>query len=327
MSTLPPSDPSLADVYEAATALAPHVVRTPVLRSRILDSWVGVPILAKAESLQVTGSFKVRGALNRIRTLDQAQQDRGLITVSAGNAALGAAYAAQVHGCALTVVMAESSVREKQAAAAALGASVVTNGVHDAAAAFDLARRLVGARGLTFVHPYDDAMVVAGAATATLELLAECPDLTRLYVPCSGGGLLAGAAVVTQALAPHIELMGVQPAGTATLAASLDAGRPVSHRGTGTIVDALTAPMPGELNLRIISSAGARVRTVSDDATLAALAAVTRDLRVIVEPAGAIAVAGVKADVADGLVDGLVGVLLSGSNVSWSLLSDLLRDR
>ncbi|MEV4622377.1 pyridoxal-phosphate dependent enzyme [Asanoa sp. NPDC049573] len=322
----PPSEPSLEDAYEAATALAPHIVRTPVLGSRDLDARLGVSVRAKAESLQITGSFKVRGALNRIRTLDQAERDRGLITVSAGNAALGAAYAAQLHGCALTVVMAESAVREKRAAAAALGATVVTEGVRDAAAAFALARRLVAERGLTFIHPFDDPMVVAGAATATLELLAECPDITRLYVPCSGGGLLAGAAIATRAIAGHVELVAVQPLGTATLAASLEAGRPVSHRGTGTIVDALTAPMPGELNLRIISSASPGIRTVTDEATLAAMADVARDLRLIVEPAGAIAVAGVKADVADGRADGPVGVLLSGSNASWSLLTDVLRD-
>lgn len=183
--------------------------------------------------------------------------------------------------------------------------------------AFALAGRLVADRGLTFVHPYDDPMVIAGAATATRELLAECLDLARLYVPCSGGGLLAGAAIVKQGLSAPVELVAVQPVATATLAASLDAGRPVRHAGKTTIVDAMTASAPGDLNLQIIRAARSRVRTVSDDESLVAMA-VTRGLGLIVEPAGAIAVAGVRADVADGLVDGPVGVLLSATwSVAW----------
>jgi threonine dehydratase len=296
-----------------------------VLHSPELDAWAGLSVRAKAEALQRTGSFKVRGALNKVRTLSAADRGRGLITVSAGNAALGAAYAAKVHGAALTVVMPEAAVREKREAVAGLGAHVVTEGVRDAAAAFERAAELQADGRLTFLHPFDDPMVIAGAATATLELLEDCPDLTRLYVPCSGGGLLAGATIAVKAAGADVDLVAVQPVGSASLARSLEAGTPLPRQRVETIVDGLTAPAPGELNLRLIAAADVRVRTVTDDATLAAMAALARRSRLIVEPAGAAALAGARADVEDGLVaGGPVGVLVSGSNVSWQLLADLL---
>ncbi|MFG3709009.1 threonine/serine dehydratase [Micromonospora sp. NPDC047670] len=320
--------PSVADVHEAAAALSEHVVRTPVLHSPELDAWAGLSVRAKAEALQRTGSFKVRGALNKVRTLGAAERGRGLITVSAGNAALGAAYAAKVYGAALTVVMPATAVREKREAVAELGAHVVTEGIRDAAAAFDRAAELQADGGLVFLHPFDDPMVIAGAATATLELLQDCPDLTRLYVPCSGGGLLAGAAIAARAAGADIELVAVQPVGSASLARSLEAGTPLRRQRVETVVDGLTAPAPGELNLRMIAAADVRVRTVTDDATLAAVAALARRSRLIAEPAGAAALAGARADVEDGLgAGGPVGVLVSGSNVSWQLLAELLVGR
>ncbi|BCJ68098.1 threonine ammonia-lyase [Polymorphospora rubra] len=318
------TEPSVTDVHEAAAALAPHLAPTPVVACAEVDAWAGAPVRAKAEVLQPTGSFKVRGALNRIRTLSTTDRDRGLITVSAGNAALGAAHAARLYGAGLTVVMAQNAVREKVEAVASLGATVITAGVADAAAAFARAARLRAQNDLTFLHPFDDPMVIAGAATATLEFLDECPDLTRLYVPCSGGGLLAGAVLAMRAAAVDIELIAVQPDGSASLATSLAAGEPRPRSGIDTIVDALTAPAPGFLNLRLIASADVRVVTVPDGATLAAMAVVIRHTRLIVEPAGAIAVAAVKADVDGGRPpSGPVGVLLSGGNASGPLLATL----
>ncbi|MGH1564484.1 threonine ammonia-lyase [Mumia sp. DW29H23] len=313
-------------VREAAASLASAVARTPVLTAAQLDAWAGLPVHAKAEGLQRTGSFKVRGALNRIRTLGDAERDRGLVTVSAGNAALGAAFAARSLGARLTVVMPEDAVAEKRAAVLELGATLVTDGVVDAAAAFVRARQLQADHALTFVHPYDDPMVVAGAATATLELLEDSPPLARVYIPCSGGGLLAGAVLARRAFGSRVELVGVQPTGSDGMVRSLAAGRPVRSPSISTVADGLTAPAPGAVPFGLIAAAGdLRVRTVPDDAILEAMVTATRLLRVVVEPAGAAALAGARADVAEGrTVDGPVGVVLSGSNVSWHLLSRLL---
>jgi threonine dehydratase len=315
------SRPGPDDVREAAEALRGLVIRTPVLRSDPLDQLAGRSVLAKAECLQVTGSFKARGALNRVRTLSQEQRDAGLITISAGNAALGAAHAARHFGCRLTVVMPAHAVPEKLAAVKDYGATVVNDGVTSATIAFDRAAQLQQEQHLTLVHPFDDPMVVAGAATATLELLEDHPDLQRLYVPCSGGGPLAGAVLAKAATGSSVELVGVQPTGNDSFVRSLAAGEPTAVPHPDTVADGLTAPKPGALNFAIIRDAGVPIRTVTDEQILDALAHVARTLKVVVEPAGATALAGL---LADSDAPQRCGVVLTGSNVNWQLLAERL---
>jgi threonine dehydratase len=312
--------PTASDVQQAAAALKTRVIRTPVLRSDALDAAAGGRVVAKAECLQVTGSFKVRGALNRIRTFTPEQRASGLITISAGNAALGAAHAAKEFGARLTVVMPEHAVPEKLAAVQAYGGVVVKDGVTSAAIAFERAAQLQAEQGLTLVHPFDDPMVVSGAATATLELLEDMPSIDRLYVPCSGGGLLAGAVLAVSTLERPVTIVGVQPEGSDGIVRSLAAGIPTAVPHVSTIADGLTAPRPGELNFAMIRDAGVSITTVTDDQILAAMRLITHTLRVIVEPAAAAGVAGILAD-AD-RSSNTTGVLLSGSNVNWKLLAE-----
>jgi threonine dehydratase len=294
------------------------VIRTPVLSSDALDRTAGRTVLAKAECLQVTGSFKARGALNRVRTLTAEQRAAGLITISAGNAALGAAHAARRFGADLTVVMPQNAVPEKLAAVLAYGATVVNDGVTSATVAFARAAQLQAEQGLTLVHPFDDPMVIAGAATATMELLEEHPDLEQLYVPCSGGGPLAGAVLAAEALASPVRVVGVQPSGADGFVRSFAAGEPTAVPDLATVADGLTAPRPGALNFAIVREARVPIRTVTDEQILQALALVVRSLRVVVEPAGATALAGLLADEE---APARCGVLLSGSNVNWQLLA------
>ncbi|GLW10026.1 serine/threonine dehydratase [Microtetraspora sp. NBRC 13810] len=313
--------PTIDDVRRAQAELRGRVVRTPVLASAALDELTGCPTLAKAECLQLTGSFKVRGALYRISTLPAEALAGGLVTVSAGNAALGAAHACRELGVELTVVMPEKAVPEKLAAVEALGATVVKDGVTSSAVAFERAEVLRAERGLTFVHPFDDPMVIAGAATATLELLEDHPRLERLLVPCSGGGLLAGAIMAARTAGSSVEIVGVQPSGADGIVRSLAAGRPVAPPAISTIADGLTAPKPGEVNLSVISDAGIRVLTVGEEAIHTALGQVVRALRVVVEPSAAVGLAALS--VHAGLRDGArTGLLLSGSNVNWRLLAE-----
>ncbi|HSS79147.1 MAG TPA: pyridoxal-phosphate dependent enzyme, partial [Thermoanaerobaculia bacterium] len=240
-----PDLPDIADVLAARRALAGVVLRTPVLRSDALDEMTGARLFFKAEGLQITGSFKVRGAFNRIRTFTAEELAPGLITVSAGNAALGAAWAARAVGARLVVVMPENAVPEKLAAVAAMGGRIEKDGVTNATLAFERLARLREEHGYTLVHPFDDPFVIAGAGTATWELLEDVPDLDALAIPASGGGLLSGALLAARGLAPAARVYGVQPTGADGIVRSLAAGQPTPPERVQTVADGLTAPKPG----------------------------------------------------------------------------------
>jgi threonine dehydratase len=314
--------PDTRDVVAARERLSGRLRNTPVLRCEALDDLAGAHIFCKAESLQATGSFKVRGALNKVRSLDAGELASGLLAVSTGNAAVGAAYAAREAGARLVVVMPETALAEKVAMVRALGGKVESAGIADAAAAFVRVAELRAAYGYTLIHPFDDPEVIAGAATATWELLQEVTDLEVLAVPASGGGLLAGALLAVLALAPRVAVYGVQPAGANGIVRSLAAGLPVAPSQIATVADGLTAPQPGEINFRLIQQFATGVLTVDDAGILSVMGQVIRHLKVIVEPAGA---AGLAAVVAHEVFRGRrVGVILSGGNIGMTRLRQIL---
>lgn len=314
--------PGVPDVLAAREILAGVLPRTPVLRSDALDELAGARLWLKAECLQVTGSFKVRGACNRIRSFTPEELAPGLITVSAGNAALGAAWAARMAGAPLVVVMPENAVPEKLAAVAAMGARIEKEGITNATQAFERLARLRSEHGYTLVHPFDDPFVIAGAATATWELLEEVPDLDCVVVPTSGGGLFAGAILAARGLASSARVYGIQPEGADGLVRSLAAGEPTPPERVQTVADGLTAPKPGVLNFELIRRHATGVLTVSDEAILDAMGLAIHHLRVIVEPAGAAGLAGVLAhEVFRGR---RIGVVLSGSNTGMERVREVL---
>jgi threonine dehydratase len=315
------SRPRPGDVLSAQEYLRDVVVRTPVLRSMALDERAGCRLVAKAECLQLTGSFKVRGALNRARLLPPEARARGLLTVSAGNAALGLAFAGHVLDAGVTVVMPQDAVAAKVDAVRALGGTVVQDGVADAAGAFRRAAQLQDQHGFTFVHPFDDPYVVAGAATATLELLEQEPEAGRLVVPCSGGGLLAGAILAAETAGRAIEIVGVQPDLVPTIVRSLEAGEPTEVDHPPTIADGLTAPRPGRLNFDMIRSAGVRIVTVSEAAIRTAVRELVTALKVVVEPSAAVGLAAI-AEGKLGTFSGATALMLSGGNISPAVLAD-----
>jgi threonine dehydratase len=320
---LPPL-PDLPDVLAARRALAGVARRTPVLSAEALDALAGARLFFKAENLQLTGSFKVRGAFNKIRSLPAAELARGLITVSAGNAALGAAWAARAAGADLVVVMPENAVPEKLAAVAALGARIEKRGVTNATEAFARLAELQAAHGYTLVHPFDDPLVVAGAATATWELLEEVPDLDAVVAPASGGGLLGGALLAGRGLAPAARVYGVQPEGADGIVRSLAAGVPTAPERISTVADGLTAPKPGVVNLELIRRHATGVVTVPDRAILDAMGLLVRHLKVVVEPAGAAGLAAVLGPLAQELGGRRIGVLLSGGNTGMERVREVL---
>lgn len=324
MST--PVLPDLPDVLAARRTLVHIVRRTPVLTSEALDEIAGCRLFFKAENLQLTGSFKVRGAFNKIHSLSSTELARGLITVSAGNAALGAAWAARAAGASLVVVMPENAVPEKLAAVATLGARIEKGGITNATQAFARLAELQAAHGYTLVHPFDDPLVVAGAATAAWELLEEVPDLDVLAVPASGGGLLGGTLLAARGLAPSARVYGVQPEGAAGIVRSLEAGVPTAPEPIETVADGLTAPRPGRVNFELIRRYAAGVVTVSDPSILAAMGLIARHLKVVVEPAGAAGLAAVlrRELPGEGLRGWRVGVLLSGGNTGMERVRDVI---
>jgi threonine dehydratase len=310
-------------VLSAQEYLRDIVLRTPTLRSMTLDERAGCRLVAKAECLQRTGSFKVRGALNRVRMLAPDARARGLLTVSAGNAALGLAFAGRELGAAVMVVMPEQAVAAKVQGVRALGGTVIQDGVVDAAGAFRRAAQLQDEHGYTFVHPFDDPYVVAGAGTATLELLEQEPDIARLVVPCSGGGLLAGAILATETAGRTIEIVGVQPEAVPTIVRSLEAGEPTELDHPPTIADGLTAPCPGRLNFDMIRSADIQIVTVSEEAIRTAVRELVMALKVVVEPAAAV---GLAALIEQRLpaIQGVTALMLSGANISPTVLADCI---
>ena len=315
--------PNLDDVRAAAERIAAHLHRTPLLGSRNLSALTGYELSFKCENLQKTGSFKPRGALNRIATLDPEATAPGVITISAGNHAQGVAYAAARLGVEAVVVMPETAVASKVEATRAYGACCVLHG--DVHAAFEKLQELQEARGLTLVHPFDDPMLIAGHGTAGLETVEEASaPFDAVIAGIGGGGLIAGIATTFEALSPGTRVFGVEPEGAAAMTAALDAGSVVRLDQLDTIADGLAPPFVGELNLAIVRRAVKAVVTVTDSEIRAAMALLLERLKLLVEPAGAAAMAALMSGRIPVEPGARVAIVLSGGNVDVQRLANLL---
>lgn len=306
---------------DARARIAGSVHRTPLLHSRTLSERVGAPLYLKCENLQRTGAFKVRGALHRLLRLTDEERARGVVTISAGNHAQAVAWAAGTAGVHAVVVMPEHASRAKVEASRGYGAEVVLHG--DARAAFARAFELAEARGLRFVHPFDDEEVVAGHGSCALEILEDLPDVETIVVPVGGGGLISGIAAAAAAVRPGIAVWGVEPEGADAMARSLAAGHAVHLDHVSTVADGLAAPMAGTLNHALVEAHGRGVVTVSDARIVAAMALLLERTKLLTEPAGAAGLAGLL-DGGIPVAEGPVAVILSGGNVDMTTLARLL---
>jgi threo-3-hydroxy-L-aspartate ammonia-lyase len=305
----------LADVQAAAERIAGIAHRTPVVTSRTLGSHV----FLKAECLQRSGSFKFRGAYNKLASLPEG---RDVIAYSSGNHAQAVALAAQLRGIHATIVMPEDAPPAKLAATRGYGAEVVTyDRWHESRE--EIGTRLAAERDLELVKPYDDPLVMAGQGTTALELLADVPDLDVLVTPISGGGLIAGCATAAKALRPEIKVIGVEPAAGDDTARSLAAGERIRIEIPRTIADGLQAPEPGELTFQVNKELVDEVVTVEDDQLVEAMAFLFDRVKLVVEPSGA---TGVAALLAGRLPEGRVGIVLSGGNVGAARFAELMRE-
>jgi threonine dehydratase len=320
----------LEEIEAAAAFVRGRVHRTPLLSSLSLkrslrDGGRPEPARAslKAESLQKTGSFKVRGVLNRIRTLDPEERRRGLVTISAGNHAAALAWGASAEGVACTVVMPANADPSKVEASRAYGAEVILHGTP--AEAFKESYRLRDEQGLTFIHPFNDAGIIAGAGTVGLEIMQDEPEVDVVVVPIGGGGLISGVAAAVRGVNPHARVYGVEPVGAACMKRALEAGRVVQLEKVDTLAGGLAPPFVGELTLEHAQALLSDVVLVTDDELLDGMRFVADRARLVVEPSGAAAVAALllgRIPVADG--ENVVAVL-SGGNVGLDRLSGWLR--
>ena len=312
---------TLQDIERAAERIAGRIHRTSLFSSRTLGDRTGTSLFFKAECLQRTGSFKVRGALNRIDTLDAAARARGLIGVSAGNHAQALAYAASAAGARCTVVMPEHASRTKVAASEEYGAHVVLHGtVFDA---FEKMEALRAEHGYTLVHPFADEAIIAGQGTVGLEIADDLPDVDLVLVPVGGGGLLSGVAAAIRARCRNARVIGVEPVAAAAVRTALDANEVVRLEHANTIADGLAAPMTDEIVLQHVRAFVDDVVTVSEDAIADAMREILMRTKLLVEPAGAAGYAALAsgAVAADGQC---VAIILSGGNVDVSRLRELL---
>ncbi len=318
----------LARIRAAATAGAGVVRETPVIGSRTLGERVGGTIALKAESLQRTGSFKLRGALAKLAALelDPARPCRaGVVAGSAGNHGQAVAYAARERGVPCEIVMPESAPITKVEACRAAGATVrlVPGSVDDAVAA---ARERAGSAGLAFVHPYDDPDVVAGQGGVGLELAAQVPELASVVVPLGGGGLASGVAIAVKALRPDVRVIGVQVERCAAFPGSLARGAPVPVEAPAvTIADGIAVKRPGELTLALVRRWVDEVVTVAEDEVAEAMVLLLEGSKLVVEGAGAVGVAALASGAVAPAKEGTTAVVLSGGNVDVGLLASLAR--
>jgi len=307
----------LADIEAARALLTGVVLTTPLERSRFLSRELGAEIWLKCENMQRAGSYKVRGAYTRISRLSEAERARGVVAASAGNHAQGVALAAGLLGARATVFMPEGAPLPKVSATKGYGATIEYAGssVDDALVA---ARAFAERTGAVLIHPFDHPDVIAGQGTVGLEIIEQCPEVGTIVTAVGGGGLISGVAVAAKALRPDVKIIGVQAAGAAAYPPSLAAGAPVKLDESATIADGIAVLRPGELTFAHVSKLVDQVVTVSDEDLSAALLMLLERHKMVVEPAGAAAVAA--------LITGAVPIaepvvaILSGGNIDPMLL-------
>jgi len=314
---------TLAHVQEAARRLAGRVHRTPVVTSRSLDEATGLSVFLKCENLQRAGAFKIRGALTKLLSLSEDERRRGVAAFSSGNHAQGVALAARLTGTTATILMPTDAPALKLAATRGYGAEVVfyDRQREDREAR---ARELAARTGRVLVPPYDDPAIMAGQGTAALELLEEAPDLDALLAPVGGGGLLAGCGTAARALAPRIEIFGVEADTANDTWLSFRKGERVSIPPPPTIADGIRNLSPGALTFPILLRTLTDVLLVSDAEIAAAVRFLLLRGKLLVEPTGAVAVAALLAGKAPLRPGARVGVILSGGNVDPATLRAIL---
>jgi len=314
--------PELADVKKAKTLINKFLHATPVLQSSSLDELLGSTNYLKAEIFQKTGSFKARGALNKILHLSDQEKAWGVIAVSLGNHAQAVSWSARTASISATVVMPTTAQKVKVAATKGYGAEVILCGA-SSVEAFKEIDRLRVERQLTLIHPFDDFHVMAGAGTIALEILEQVKDIDNIFVSVGGGGLLAGVATAVKALSPNTKVIGVEPEGANSMYLSVQKGYAVKLDSVNTIADVLAVPYAGELTYAVVSKLVDQVLCVNDDDIKQAVKFLFERCKLVVEPGGATALSALLSGKYETSASAKNMIILSGGNVDLQLLAAL----
>lgn len=316
-------DVTLDDVLAARENLDGVMRATPLKFSRALSDRIGAEVSLKCENLQRAGSFKFRGAYTRLSRLSEEEKASGVVAASAGNHAQGVALAAQMLGIRAKIYMPVGAPMPKVNATRAYGAEIEQVG-HTLDEAMPHAQEYARETGAVYIHPFDHPDIVAGQGTCGLEILEQCPDVRTVVVGVGGGGLIAGISVVMKALKPDVRIVGVQAEGAAAYPSSLEAGHPIACESMHTMADGIAVGLPGDVPFQLVQRNVERVDTVSEESISRALLHLLERSKLVVEPAGGVAVARLLGGSAESW-EGPVVAVLSGGNIDPLLMLRIIR--
>ncbi len=313
----------LADILDARKILKDIIIQTPILADAKLSQEIGANACLKAENLQKSGSFKIRGAYNKISRLTDVEKKRGVITASAGNHAQGVALAAQLTDIKATIVLPTFAPLTKVIATKSYGAEIILHGENfDDAVAYS--KELQEKHGYTYIHAFDDEIVIAGQGTIGLEIAETAPQTTVIVVPIGGGGIISGIAIAAKNLLPNVRIVGVQAANCAPMKKSVAAGEVVQVEAMETIADGIAVKRPGALTMPIIREFVDEIVEVTEDEIARAIYFCVTNNRLVVEGAGAAGLAALLAKKIDLSADDSVCAVLCGGNIDANLLARIL---
>jgi threonine dehydratase len=314
--------PKLNDIEEAKSLISKYIHATPVLQSSSLNELVGSTNYLKAEIFQKTGSFKARGALNKILHLSEQQKANGIIAVSLGNHAQAVAWAARILGGGATIFMPTSASPTKIAATKGYGANIILNGFSpvETFAEFENFQRQ---KKMTLIHPFNDFYVIAGAGTIAFEIFEQVNNIDNILVPVGGGGLLAGMAIAAKSISPKTKIIGIEPSGANSVFQSWKNNKICHLDSVCTIADVLALPSTGELNLAAINEFVDDIICLNDDEIKTAIRFLFERCKLVVEPGGAIGLAALLSGKFQTSSSAKNVIILSGGNVDLRFLSTL----
>lgn len=315
--------PTVEDILKARELLAGTVRKTPLQSARTFSRLTGMNLFLKLECLQVTGSFKVRGAFVKVSKLSEKRARHGVFAASAGNHAQGVAYAAAIKKIPCTIVMPQNASPAKVAATRSYGAKVVRNGANYDEA-WEAAQEIASAEGKTIIHAFDDPDVIAGQGTIGLEILEDLPDIDKIYVPVGGGGLAAGVAIAVKSKKPNVKIIGVESKAFPAMKQSVAKGSLQSTKKGYSIADGIAVKQPGRLTYEIVSKYLDDIVLVDDVSIVKTMFLLMERAKLVVEPAGAASLAYLLSNGGHAGRKERVATILSGGNVDMYLLGQVV---